>query len=349
MITDPSQAKANQDQQFQHDGTKISTTGDDHRPVYVPPTESNGDRRPRLNQGWTYHNQVNPTAAGWTVLEFYTRHYRHSPPDLWQDRIAAGQVLLEGVPTTANTRLKSGQRLAYHRPPWQEPSVPLSISVLYEDADLLVVAKPAGLPVLPGGGFLEHTLLWQLQQRYPQDTPVPIHRLGRGTSGLMLLARSPLARSRLSQQMRDRQIDKRYRALAVGTSMPDQFSVTHPIGKVDYPGLGGLYAATAEGLSAQSDCRVLRRHLHTTLLEVTILTGRPHQIRIHLAAAGYPLVGDPLYGVGGLPRLRDPEQEAPVPLPGDCGYHLHAYELRFLHPTQGHALVFSCPPPPELT
>lgn len=305
----------------------------------------------RLNRGWIYRNQIDGTAQGWTVLEFYTRRYPHSAPEDWQERIASGQILLNGSRTTAETLLQPGQELAYHRPPWLEPSVPLSIAVIYEDADLLVVAKPSGLPVLPGGGFLEHTLLWQLQQRYPQDQPVPLHRLGRGTSGLVLLARSPIARSVLTQQMRERRINKVYRALAIGTSMPDAFTVTQPIGKIPYPGLGYLYAASPKGLPAQSNCRVIRRQQQTTLLEVTILTGRPHQIRIHLAAAGFPLVGDPLYGVGGVPLLQASEPSEPgaaLAVPGDCGYHLHAYQLRFTHPTQGHRLELSCPPPPFL-
>jgi 23S rRNA pseudouridine1911/1915/1917 synthase len=225
--------------------------------------------------------------------------------------------------------------------------VPLSFTVVYEDADLLVVAKPSGLPVLPGGGFLEHTLLWQLQQRYPQETPIPIHRLGRGTSGLVLLARSPAARASLSQQMRDRQIYKLYRALASGHSMPDTFTVTQPIGKISYPSLGYIYAATPDGLPAYSHCRVLRRDLQTTLLEVTILTGRPHQIRIHLAAAGYPLWGDPLYTVGGVPQI-DLTDSTGLPVPGDCGYHLHACQLAFTHPMSRQLIKLDCPAPPEL-
>lgn len=301
----------------------------------------------QLNQGWTYQDHINAATQGLTVLEFYTRCYPHLPSAAWQDRIDRDQILLNGAPTTAEACLKQGQRLTYHRPPWLEPTVPLTIPIIYEDSDLVVVAKPAGLPVLPGGGFLEHTLLWQLQQHYPQSPPIPIHRLGRGTSGLMLLARSRLARSVLSQQLRQGEIRKIYRTLVLGTSLPEQFSVTQPIGKIPYPQLGYLYAATSQGLAAQSNCRVLCRHLETTLVEVTILTGRPHQIRIHLAAAGFPLVGDPLYGVGGVPVPPAGETQA-LPMPGHCGYHLHAHHLQFKHPTQGETLALSCPPPPEL-
>ena len=89
----------------------------------------------------------------------------------------------------------------------------------------MIIAKPSGLPVLPGGGFLQNTLLYQLQQRYPQEMPVPVHRLGRGTSGLMLIARSSLAKSKLSQQMRDRQISKIYRALIGPSELPTEFTI----------------------------------------------------------------------------------------------------------------------------
>jgi 23S rRNA pseudouridine1911/1915/1917 synthase len=306
-----------------------------------------------LNQGWIYRERVDRKHAGMAVLAYYTQQYRHSSETEWRDRITAGQIRLDGCPTTAEVQLQPGQELTYHRPPWQEPDVPLSFQVLHEDTDLLVVAKPSGLPVMPGGGFLEHTLLWQLKRHYPQETPIPIHRLGRGTSGLVLLARSPLARSHLTQQMRDRQIGKVYLALANGISERDEFSIDRAIGKISHPVLGYLYGTTETGRFARSDCRVLRREGDRMLIEVTILTGRPHQIRIHLAAAGFPLVGDPLYEVGGIPRLHPhtPEIAAAgttddsLPVPGDCGYYLHAYSLSFRHPRTDEAMCVVCPAP----
>lgn len=180
-----------------------------------------------LNRGWIYRDRIDANSAGLTVLEFYTHRYSHSIEAEWQQRIASGQIRLNDRPTAATTYLEAGQELQYHRPPWVEPPVP-SFTILHEDADLIVVNKPAGLPVLPGGGFVEHTLLGQLRQHYSSHLPAPIHRLGRGTSGLMLLARSPAARAHLSQQMRDRQILKVYRALACGGEMPDEFSIAQP-------------------------------------------------------------------------------------------------------------------------
>jgi 23S rRNA pseudouridine1911/1915/1917 synthase len=297
-----------------------------------------------LNRGWVYREQVKPANAGQLLVAYYTQRYQHSGELEWRSRIAAGQVWVDGHVATAETKLRSGQELTYHREPWEEPDVPLAFEVLYEDIDLLVISKPSGLPVLPGGGFLEHTLLWQLQLQYPEETPVPIHRLGRGTSGLMLMARSPRAKSNLSQQMRDRKICKTYRALVKNPSgtapaIPDRFTVTQAIGKVPHPVLGYIYGATATGQFARSDCQVLQRNAQTTLLEVVILTGRSHQIRIHLAFMGYPLVGDPLYGVGGVAQCI----VGAIAVPGDCGYWLHAYQLEFTHPRTGALMDWICP------
>ncbi|MBD2021286.1 RNA pseudouridine synthase, partial [Leptolyngbya sp. FACHB-36] len=124
--------------------------------------------------------------------------------------------------------------------------------------------------------------------------------------------------------------------------------VEQSIGPRSHPILGHLYMATPDGLPAYSECQVLRRNAATSLLDVRILTGRPHQIRIHLAAAGYPLVGDPLYTIGGQAIALTPSDTGEMPVPGDCGYHLHAMHLQVAHPN-GQPLSFTCPPPIELS
>lgn len=327
-----------------------------------------------MNQGWTYADSIRSATAGQTVLDYYTRRYTHSTGQQWRSRIEQGQVLLNNQSTTVHTVLAKGQTLTYHRAPWQEPEAPLNFDVLYEDDDLWAIAKPSGLPVLPGGGFLEHTLLHQLRSRYPHETPIPVHRLGRGTSGVMLIAKSQSARVVLSRQFRVRTaqavsaqsasaqsastqrpaslglnpqppLGKIYRAL-IGPAKPselnDHFTCTYPIGKLPYPGLTYLYGHSATGLASRSDCRILQRTPQSTLVEVAITTGRPHQIRIHLAAAGYPMLGDPLYTVGGTPI------PGGTAMPGDCGYHLHAHTLRFTHPHTGKTLCIEAAPPPKL-
>ena len=304
-----------------------------------------------MNQGWTYCEQVKPANAGQTVLEYYTQRYRHSSQQQWQTRIESGQVLLNSQPVGVATILKPKDRLTYHRSPWVEPEVPLEYKVLYEDRDLLLINKPSGLPVMPGGGFLEHTLLWQLKKDYPHNPPVPVHRLGRGTSGLLLLGRSTLAKSHLAKQMRDStlkqnssQISKVYRALVAGSSLAKHLTIDRPIGKVSHPILGYIYGATAVGMSAHSECRVIERYAKSSLVEVKITTGRPHQIRIHLAAAGYPLLGDPLYLKGGTVKIAN-SAASKIPVPGDCGYFLHAYAIDLIQPRTLEVMSFQCPVP----
>ncbi|WP_036486096.1 RluA family pseudouridine synthase [Myxosarcina sp. GI1] len=303
-----------------------------------------------MNQGWIYRERVNKFDAGQTILSYYNSKYRHSSKEEWRERIIKRQILLDESPATPETKLTAGQKLAYHRPPWNEPPVPLDFTVLYEDSDLLAIAKPKGLPVLPGGGFLEHTLWWQLQQKYSQPIPVPVHRLGRGTSGIMLLARSHLAKSSLSHQLRTNSIDKVYLALVSGTDIPQHLIISDHIGKIPHSSLGYIYGATSQGKSARSECRVLSRQSDRTIVEVTIFTGRPHQIRIHLAAAGFPLLGDPLYLPGGKPRLISSiSEDKKLPVPSDCGYYLHAYRLGFTHPRSGDKITLECKPPLELS
>ena len=306
-----------------------------------------------LNQGWIYRETVPKSASGQTVLQYYSIRYRHSNQQEWREKIESGQVLLNEKQAFSELILQSGDKLAYHRSPWLEPNVPLSFEIIYEDQDLLAIAKPAGLPVLPGGGFLENTLLWQLKKIYPQNPPVPIHRLGRGTSGLLLLAKSALAKSNLSRQMRanstknstGQRIQKIYLAKVGKLVKCDHFTITNPIGKIPHPFLGYIYGATATGKFAHSECQVVRRNPDSTIIQVSILTGRPHQIRIHLAAAGYPLMGDPLYGVGGVPLIKDNE----ISVPGDCGYYLHAYRLAFSHPRSNEGMDLICPAPVSFT
>lgn len=306
-----------------------------------------------MNQGWTYTDNVQTN--GETVLDYYRRRYRHSSEDEWRSRIEQGLILREGKSVDAGQVLAKGQRLTYRRLPWEEPSVPLDFEVLYEDADLWAISKPVGLPVLPGGGCLEHTVLWVMRSRYPNEQPAPLHRLGRGTSGVMLVARSAQAKSELSRQFRVRSqrssgiatgsMRKIYRALigpTTASDLPDRFVCDQAIGKIPYPRLGYVYGHMKAGLHARSEGQVLERRADSTLVEVQILTGRPHQIRIHLAAAGYPLLNDPLYGVGGIPKAGG------TAIPSDCGYRLHAYQLQFAHPRTGEAISVTAELPEDL-
>jgi 23S rRNA pseudouridine1911/1915/1917 synthase len=139
-----------------------------------------------------------------------------------------------------------------------------------------------------------------------------------------------------------RNVGKRYRALAVGEPSGNVFEITDPIGPVPHSLLGSIHGASVKGKPARSSVVVLEQREGEFLCDVHIETGRPHQIRIHLAAAGHPLVGDPLYPAGGVP------ERGCRALPGDPGYSLHAAELTFRHPRTGRNTKITCQPPPSL-
>lgn len=294
----------------------------------------------RLNKGYEYRERLGPAADGLTLLAYLSRRYDHSSMEEWAGRIAAGHVLVDSLPAQADSELHRGSDLVWQRPPWIEPEAPTSFSIVYEDGDLLAVGKPAGLPTLPGAGFLQTTLLHLVRAYAPDATP--LHRLGRWTSGLVLCARNHESAAELTQQWSAKKVGKRYRALADGLPDWDEMMISTPIGRVPHALLGSLHAAAPQGRPSLTQVTVLERRTDSCLCDVRIATGRPHQIRIHLAAAGHPLQGDPLYGAGGLPA---PDTHA---LPGDPGYHLHSAELSFRHPGNGRELVLECEPPPLL-
>lgn len=293
-----------------------------------------------LNHGCVYPSQVGPAAAGQTLLAHLADNYRHSDADTWRARLGRGEVELDDRRATGDERLCSGQRIVWTRPPWDEPDVPLHFDVVHEDTALLVVDKPAGLPTMPAGGFLEHTLWTLVRHRHPEASPV--HRLGRFTSGLVVFARSPEAAASLGAAWREHRVGKHYRALGNGRPEWARREITTPIGPVAHPILGSVHAASARGKPAHSVAEVVSVRGPDTVFQVAITTGRPHQIRIHLASVGHPLVGDPLYDAGGIPRAGS------AALPGDGGYLLHAHRLGLPHPATGEWTQFEAPLPDAL-
>jgi 23S rRNA pseudouridine1911/1915/1917 synthase len=289
-----------------------------------------------MNHGWTYREQVGPDGAGHTVLSYLTATRSHSSETEWAARIARGEVDVEGTHVRTDEPLLPGQTVAWHRPPWDEAPVPAHFDLIHEDDAILVVNKPSGLPTMPAGGFVESTLLALVRRQYP--TASPLHRLGRGTSGLVLFARDQQASSQLARAWRDRTVKKTYRALGLGISRAETFVIDVPIGPVPHPLIGTVQAACEGGKPSHSVAVVLEHRHEQTLFGVEITTGRPHQIRIHLAHAGHPLCGDPLYEAGG--RLKDHPG-----LPGDGGYFLHAERLQFAHPSTGEDMTVTATPP----
>jgi len=290
-----------------------------------------------LNRGYAYTSIIGSKHHGQPLLPHLASLYPHSTPQAWQQNLNNGEVTLNGVAATGSESLVPGQTLIWNRPPWNEPDVPLHFEVLFDDPSLLAVNKPSGLPTLPGAGFLENTLLRLVQKHAPNANPV--HRLGRGTSGIVLFAKTPQAASNLTANWNTPRIQKIYRALAQNVALHDAYEILTPIGLVPHPRIGFVWAANPEGKPSRSWATVIARSATATTFEVSLYSGRPHQIRIHLASIGHPLVGDPLYGATGQPL-----EDLPG-LPGDGGYLLHAQFLKFHHPITGKQIHLEAPLP----
>ena len=298
-------------------------------------------KTPGLNHGYTLRQTINGPMAGRSLLDHLVQSFTHSDAETWRGRIERAEVQLDEARAEPDTVLEQGQVMAWIKPPWREPDAPLHFEILYEDRQLLAVAKPSGLPTLPGAGFQEHTLLALVRAHCPGANPM--HRLGRGTSGVLLFTKDAAASREVQAQWRTPgAVTKLYRALVTGEPSADAFVVAAPIGPVPDAVLGQLHSATPTGKASLSRFEVVERRGSVSLVEVSIETGRPHQIRIHAAAGGHPLVGDPLYGPGGR---RAPGSDA---RPGDLGYQLHAVRLALAHPITGEALEITAPAPEAL-
>ncbi len=168
----------------------------------------------------------------------------HSTLQAWQQELDNGEVTRNRVTPTGRKAVSLGQTLVWNCPPWIEPGAPQHFVVLFEDPHLLAVNKPGGLPTLPGGGFMENTLLRLVQKQTPNASPV--HRLGRATTGIVLFAKTSQAAAHLLANWNIPKIQKSYRALAQNVAQVDAYEITTPIGLVPHPLIGSVWAASDE-------------------------------------------------------------------------------------------------------
>jgi 23S rRNA pseudouridine1911/1915/1917 synthase len=296
------------------------------------------------------------------------RALQSSLPDLSrtavQRLIEDGHVRVNGKTVGAGHKLKAGERVTWEVPAaepapdhLQAEAIPLS--VVYEDADLLVIDKPKGLVVHPAPGHQSGTLVNAVLAHAGDDLtgiggverPGIVHRLDKDTSGLMVVAKSERAYHSLQGQIQSRSAERRYIALVRGAPRFERASVDAPIGR--HPTDRKKMAVIPPGSShthrdARTDLRVLERFPGFTLLEARLQTGRTHQIRVHCAYIHLPVVGDETYGRGKVDR------SAPIPkvlrdaIDQLDGQALHAYRLSFDHPVTGERLQFLSPASPDL-
>jgi 23S rRNA pseudouridine1911/1915/1917 synthase len=268
-----------------------------------------------------------------------------------QGWIAAGQVRVDGLPCKPRDRVLPGSRIEVRMsaaaPPSEALPEDIALNVVYEDPDVLVVDKPAGLVVHPGAGNPRHTLQNALLGRDPRLAALPragiVHRLDKGTSGLLVVARTLEAQTTLARQLLARSVSREYLALCVGV-MTGGGTVDEPIGRHRSDRLRMM--VRRDGRPAITHYRVLERFRAHTYLRVKLETGRTHQIRLHLAHLKYPIVGDPVYG-GRLARPRGAAENLIDLLRGFKRQALHAAKLAFDHPRTAERVALESPAPPD--
>jgi 23S rRNA pseudouridine1911/1915/1917 synthase len=258
-----------------------------------------------------------------------------------QKLITEGLVTVNGRTARASLKLNAGDKIDFSIPP-EEPThltpeaIPLKI--IYEDNDLMVVDKPAGLTVHPAPGHPAHTLAHAVAGHLPELTedeeslrPGIVHRLDKDTSGLIIVAKKRLAQANLSDQFKARSVSKHYLVLVKGKLKPETGIIEANIGRD--PRNRQRMAVVTGGREARTEYRVIRHIGGYSLLDIKPETGRTHQIRVHLAAIGFPVVGDATYGVTS---------------PHVSRQFLHAARIRFQLPSTGKYVEFESPLPPDL-
>jgi 23S rRNA pseudouridine1911/1915/1917 synthase len=274
-----------------------------------------------------------------------------------QKLISAGNLTADGLLLKANTVIGPGTalRLVVPEPEALDmaPAPEIPVAIVYQDADLLIVNKPAGLVVHPSPGHGSGTLVNALLALDPEaggafggiagvQRPGIVHRLDRDTSGLLMVARTDVAQHSLMAQLKARRVKKTYLALVLGEVSAEVGRIEAPIGRD--PKHRTRMAVVPDGRASTTGYRVRERFAGWTLLELDLVTGRTHQIRVHLEAIGHPIAGDPVYGTGTSRKGPRPTGASP----SLERLFLHAWRIQLTSPSHGNLIRAEAPLPPEL-
>jgi RluA family pseudouridine synthase len=272
---------------------------------------------------------------GKTILNFLSEILSHIPAEEWQSEIENGKILTSQlVVVESSHKVKAGERYLHKLPKSAEPDVNAHVKLLYEDEMVIVIDKPAPLPVHPGGRFNRNTLQYLLNEVYAPQRPRPAHRLDANTSGVMVIARSRHSAGPLQTQFAQGQVEKVYHAKIQGHPKEDKF-VCDMLITAEPSECGSRTIAREEGLEAKTEFKVLERFADgTSLVEARPLTGRTNQIRIHLWHLGFPIVGEKLY----LPnhKMGDTQTQSVTDEP----LCLRSVRVTFSHPVTRERMTF---------
>lgn len=266
--------------------------------------------------------------------------------------IKSGQVKVDGKKLRPRDQMSGGEAIQIEVPETVQPeweAQPMPLDLVFEDDEILVLNKPAGLVVHPGAGNPDSTLLNALLSHAPQLRSLPragiVHRLDKDTSGLMVVAKTERARLNLIEQLSSRELHREYTTVVMGV-MISGGTVDEPIGRHRQD--RKRMAITEHGKPAISHYRVAARYRAHTLVNVKLATGRTHQIRVHMAYIHFPVVGDPVYG-GRLKLPKNCSEALKLALRGFRRQALHAARLGLKHPVTGEELSWQCELPSDMS
>jgi 23S rRNA pseudouridine1911/1915/1917 synthase len=299
---------------------------------------------------------ISANEAGQRLDSLVASHLKEVSRTRVQYAILDGDILVNERVQKAGYRVRDGDRIEIDLP--DPPPVELipeaiPLNICYEDDDLIVVDKAAGMVVHPGAGVHSSTLVNalvhhfnELSGRAGHTRPGIVHRLDKETSGLLVVAKNDVVHERLSEQFRDRKVHKMYIAMVYGRVFKERGEIDARIGRSPHNRTRMSVLTGGNGRTAHTIFEVTGRYPDFTLLDVRIKTGRTHQIRVHLSHVGHPVVGDAAYGGGRENSIRDVTIRRAVQ---SLGRHfLHSAELAFDHPRSGKRLGFTSTLPPEL-
>ena len=272
-----------------------------------------------------------------TLIEFLDGSVPMISHENWLSKIKSGNLKVNNKPATPNMRVVSGYQISHTSDERTDPPININLGLIYSDNDLLIVDKPAPLPMHPCGRFRKNTLINILKQAFHIDFKIT-HRIDANTTGIVVLAKNKVSATKIMRQFEDRTIKKEYLALVNGIVENDHFESTKSIGKEIIA--GGARALSIDGEKAHSIFRVIKRYpeMNQTLLSVVPKSGRTNQIRLHLVDLGHTIVGDVNYNdtfnMNSVPMTYDSDQLL-----------LHAWKISFIHPTTGLMGTYTSPPP----
>jgi RluA family pseudouridine synthase len=285
-----------------------------------------------------------------SLLDYLAGRFTYQTRDIWQERIVAGEVTCNGRSATPTQTIRQGDLIACNLPDPPLPDVNLGYQIVYEDEWLLGVNKPSNLRSHGSGRFMQANLIYQL--RHKHDPPYPeatlINRLDKDTSGVMLLARDKETLRHVQKQFAERTVEKQYWAVVVGIPNFIRLEIDQPIARLSSAKGVYRFGIVDEGKSAQTVVEVIRPFPpNNALLRLTPKTGRTHQLRVHLAALGHPIVGDRLYSMSDAQFLAwcEDKQSDGLSLPRQA---LHCQKTTIWHPHLKRPLTITAPLPTDL-